>query len=242
MVKTLFRCAVYSMLLGSMTLSMSVQAKLYKWVDENGQVHYGDKVPPKYLKTERQELNEQGALVKKYDRAMTAEEKAEKRRLEAEQRKRENEKRAQALRDRVLTDTYTTERDLIAAREARLDAVDSQIQLAEDIINDSAIRVEKTEKLIMSLRDQNKIIPEATYAKLEREKYQLATQKGIAEGHRIKRQEIIEQFDGYILRFRELMEAKRIKREKQERRRINKERAARGLPPLEYVDTPTATP
>ena len=242
MVKTLFRCAVYSMLLGSMTLSMSVQAKLYKWVDENGQVHYGDKVPPKYLKGERQELNEQGAMVKQYDRAMTPEEKAEKRRLEAEKKKLENEKRAQALRDRVLTDTYTTERDLIAARDARLDAVDSQIQLAEDIIRDSTNRVEKTEKLIMTLRDQNKIIPEATYAKLEREKYQLATQQGIAEGHRIKRQEIVEQFDGYIVRFRELMDAKRLKREKQERRRINKERAARGLPPLEYSDSPTATP
>ena len=89
MVKTLFRCAVYSMLLGSMALSMSVQAKLYKWVDENGQVHYGDKVPPKYLKGERQELNEQGALVKQYDRAMTPEEKAEKRRRKRRRRRKE---------------------------------------------------------------------------------------------------------------------------------------------------------
>ena len=91
--------------------TVSAQAGLYRWVDEYGAVHYGDAVPAKYLKKEHEELNEQGTMVKKHDRAMTAEEKEEKKREEAERKRLENEKRAQALRDRVLTDTYTTERD-----------------------------------------------------------------------------------------------------------------------------------
>lgn len=205
------------------------QAGLYRWVDENGNVHYGDKVPPRYLKQEHDELNEHGATVKKHDRAMTAEERAEKKRQEAESKRLENERRAQALRDRVLTDTYTTERDLIAARDARLDAIDSQLQLSKDIIESSKEKVKKTEQVIENLKAGGRMVPEATYAKLEREKLQLATQKGVQEGHRIKREEVIEQFEGYIKRFRELMAEKQKRREAYQRRKAQREQEAQGL-------------
>ena len=207
----------------------SAQAGLYRWVDENGAVHYGDKVPAKYLKKEHDELNEQGTTVKKHDRAMTAAEKAEKKREEAERKRLENEKRAQALRDRVLTDTYTTERDLVAARDARLDAIDSQLQLSKDIIESSKVNVTKTEELIGRIKKSGRMVPEVTYAKLEREKLQLATQQGVQQGHRIKREEVIEQFNGYIERFRELMAEKQKKRDAYEKRKAERERAARGL-------------
>ena len=207
----------------------SAQAGLYRWVDENGAVHYGDKVPAKYLKSEHDELNEQGTTVKKHDRAMTAEEKADKNRQEAERKRMENEKRAQALRDRVLTDTYTTERDLIAAKEARLDAIDSQLQLSKDIIESSKVKVTKTSELIDRIKASGKMVPESTYVKLEREKLQLATQQGVQQGHQIKREEVIEQFNGYIERFRELMAQKQKKRDAYAKRKADRERAARGL-------------
>ena len=163
---------------------------------------------------------------------MTAEERAEKKRQEAERKRLENERRAQALRDRVLTDTYTTERDLVAARDARLDAIDSQLQLSKDIIESSVEKVMKTEQLIESLKASGKMVPEATYAKLEREKLQLATQKGVQEGHRIKREEVIVQFDEYIKRFRELMAEKQKKREAYAKRKAEREKAEHGLPPV----------
>ena len=220
-------------LMMSALFAVSAQAGLYRWVDEFGAVHYGDKVPAKYLKQEHQELNEQGATVKKHDRAMTAEEKAEKKRLEAERKRMENEKRAQALRDRVLTDTYTTERDLIAAKDARLDAIDSQLQLSKELIKNTEEKVLKTTQLIETLKASGKMVPESTYAKLEREKLALATQKGVQQGHQIKREEVIVQFDGYIERFRELMAEKQKKREAYEKRKAARNRAASGLTSIE---------
>jgi len=207
----------------------STQAGLYRWVDENGAVHYGDKVPAKYLKKEHQELNEQGATVKKHDRAMTADEKAEKKQQQAERKRLEKERRAQALRDRVLTDTYTTERDLIAAKDARLDAIDSQLQLSKDLIESSQANVKKTEQLIESINSSGRKVPEATLVKLEREKLKLATQLGVQQGHQIKREEVIEQFDDYINRFRELMAEKQKKREAYAKRRAAREGAGMGL-------------
>lgn len=213
----------------SVLVVTSAQAGLYRWVDENGAVHYGDKVPAKYLKEEHDELNELGTTVKKHDRAMTNQEKIEKKKQEAQRKRLENEKRAQALRDRVLTDTYTTERDLVAARDARLDAIDSQLQLSKDIIESSKVKVTKTEKLIENIKTSGRMVPESTYAKLEREKLQLATQKGVQQGHQIKREEVIEQFNGYIERFRELMAEKQRKRDAYAKRKAEKARAASEL-------------
>jgi len=217
----------------SALITFSAQAGLYRWVDEYGAVHYGDKVPAKYLKQEHQELNEQGTTVKKHDRAMTAEERAEKKRQDAERMRIENEKRAQALRDRVLTDTYTTERDLIAAKDARLDAIDSQLQLSKELIKNTKETVKKTAQLIETIKTSGKMVPESTYAKLEREKLQLATQQGIQQGHQIKRDEVIVQFDGYIERFRELMAEKQRKREAYEKRKAERDGAASGLTSIE---------
>ena len=115
-------------------IAAPVQARLYKWIDENGQVHYGDSVPAEYLSKEHKELNEQGLSVKEVEAAETDEQRAE--RLRQEQVKKRKEQRAaeQRQRDRVLLDTYTTERDLVAARDARIEAVGSQIQLSTSII------------------------------------------------------------------------------------------------------------
>jgi hypothetical protein len=192
----------------SMLFAPAVEAKMFKWVDENGQVHYTDKVPAQYLKQHREELNDQGATIKDIKRAPTEEEKAELRRKEKARKQKEKVRLEQQRRDRILTDTYTTERDLVAARDARLEAIDSQINLAESIVKDSTSKVESTEKLITQLKAQGKKVPDATYAKLEREHRQLATQKEVAEKHKQKRADIVEQFDGYIHRFRELMEAR----------------------------------
>jgi Domain of unknown function (DUF4124) len=196
------------MIILSMLFVPAVEAKMYKWIDENDQVHYTDSVPTQYLNLGRKELDEQGGVVRNIKRALTDEEKAELRRRASEREAKEKIKREQQRRDRILTDTYTTERDLLAARDARLEAIDSQINLAESIVKDSQQKLENTEKLIAQLKAGGKLVPDATYAKLERDHKELATQKNVAEKHRLQRQNIVIQFDGYIVRFRELMAAR----------------------------------
>ncbi len=52
------RYATLLMLLLALTGAEPVPAgKLYKWVDEKGQVHYGDNIPPEYAEQGRSELN-----------------------------------------------------------------------------------------------------------------------------------------------------------------------------------------
>lgn len=196
-----------------------VHASLYKWVDEKGQVHFGDSIPLKYREKEHTVLSDKGLRIKKQKALPTEEELVEERRLKAERKERDKKVKAQKQRDRVLLDTYTTERDLVAARDARIEAVDSQIQLSESIVADSKTNLEKSVALAASLKAQNKTVPPTLLAKIEREKRTLELNQKLAEGHIEKRAKVTEQFDGYIERFKELLADKKRKREELEARR-----------------------
>ncbi len=41
-------------------LAAPVQAKLYKWTDDKGEVHYGDSIPAQYLNKQHDEMNAAG--------------------------------------------------------------------------------------------------------------------------------------------------------------------------------------
>ena len=51
--------------------STTAYGKLYKWVDEDGKVHYSDKMPPDQIKREHQELNQHGVVKETVKRALT---------------------------------------------------------------------------------------------------------------------------------------------------------------------------
>ena len=61
--KSLCSFAVVCVLLGSAGPAVAGDGQLYRWVDENGTVHFGDSVPPEYAKTERHIVNEHGISV-----------------------------------------------------------------------------------------------------------------------------------------------------------------------------------
>ena len=199
------RFTLFTLSIVLLSTAFSVQARLYKWVDDDGQIHFGDRIPTEYLAKEHEELNEQGVTTRYRAAMKTAVEKAEDRRLEEEQKKVALIAKKKKQRDRVLLDTYTTERDLILARDSRLDAVGSQIQLAGSIVSDSHKKIDSMEKQIIQIKESNRDVPADLYEKFDREQRQVVVQTQVLENHKIRRHEISEQFNGYIKRFRVLI-------------------------------------
>jgi len=179
-----------------MLSSFTVQAKMYKWVDEDGQTHFGDRIPVQYQKKQHQELNERGVTMKTREAMKTPEELAEARRLEKERKRVLQEEKKQKQRDRVLLDTYTTERDLVVARDSRLDAIDSQIHLAESIILDSNSKIETLEKKVTQIKASNREVPPDLFHRIENQKQQVEVQSHVKSTHENRRKEIATQFNG----------------------------------------------
>lgn len=192
----------------------TAQAVLYKWVDDEGRVHFGDRIPVQFQLKAHDEINQRGIVLKHREAAQTPEEKAEARRLEEERKKIELAEKKKKQRDRVLLDTYTTERDLIVARDSRLEAVGSQVQLAETIISDSNKTIESLEKQVVQIKATNREVPTDIYQRIEIEKQQVKVQDLVKQGHIKRRDEITAQFTDYISRFK-VLKAEQEEKKKQ---------------------------
>ncbi len=107
------------------------------WTDDKGNRNCGDTVPPQFAKKEREFFNRQGVVVSKKSRELTPEEVAEEKRkndASAEDLKR---LQAQAAYDKFLTDTYSSSKELVAARTLREQTLDGRIALAKKAIVDN---------------------------------------------------------------------------------------------------------
>lgn len=192
--------------------AFSAHAKMYKWVDENGHVHFGDNIPAKYQLKAHEELSSRGLVSKHNAAAKTPAEKAVAKRLAKERRVIELAEKRARQRDRVLLDTYTTERDLIVARDARLEAVGSQIKLSETIIRDSTVSIQSIQTKIDQIKASNRTVPEGIYQQLESEQQQIKVQSKVKQGHMKRNDAISEQFSGFIKRFNALKAAQKARR------------------------------
>jgi hypothetical protein len=186
------------------------QTKLYKWVDENGIVHYGDHVPAEYSKAERQVLNEQGVPIKTLQKELTPEEMAaELRRIEGESAKSKAMARANE-RDRILLLSYLNVGEIEMLRDQRISTLEGQLKVNEHYVG--SLRNQLIE-LELRAKDYNyPFDPDSTLPQLPDELAQnlldTVDQLGRreAESQRIREEqaEIQAQFDADIARFREL--------------------------------------
>jgi hypothetical protein len=99
--------------------SNSSKATVYRWVDEHGEVHYGDRVPPQYSQQENTVLNGQGVEVGRHEAPKTAAQLAE----DARQQQLLLQ---QKQRDSFLLTTYTSVKDIEQLRDERLQQLQAQ--------------------------------------------------------------------------------------------------------------------
>jgi hypothetical protein len=99
----------------------------YKWVDDQGVVHYGDSIPPQYAQKESTLLNKQGVPIGHREGAKSAAELAVA--ADAEQ-----QAARQKQRDSFLLATYTSVKDIEQLRDERLLQIKGQRVAAEQYV------------------------------------------------------------------------------------------------------------
>jgi len=101
----------------------------YRWVDEKGQVHYGDAMPSQQAGMGHTELDKQGRVLKQAPRTRYTDEEQRQRAQDAAQREEERRRReAQARHDKALLSTYTSEREIDLTRDRAIGLERSAMQ------------------------------------------------------------------------------------------------------------------
>ncbi len=140
-------------------ISHSANAKLYKWVDEQGNVQYSDKLPPTAVKKSHEKLDRRGLVIDRTGRAKTPEEIAEEERVKRLREETQRQIAKQQAKDRVLLNSYRSEDDIILARDGKLATIDSQIRITYTNITRLKERLSGYKKRAANLERQGKQIP-----------------------------------------------------------------------------------
>lgn len=165
-----------------LALTFTTQAKLYKWVDEDGKVHYSDKVPPDQMKNARQELSEHGVVKEEIDRELTVEERAAK---EAELKiqrdllaKQKNEANRIEKERNALIKSYSSAEQITRLKSERVSALKRNIQMAEENL---VIQNRNLEDLLKRAADKERsgeVVSDVFLKQIEEIKFQIENQKG----------------------------------------------------------------
>jgi hypothetical protein len=111
--------------------SCEAAAQLYRWVDDQGNIHYTDKIPPSQAERGHTELSDDGVRVRTIPPAKTPEEIQRERELERLRAEQQRLIEQQQAADRVLLNTFRSADDLIMVRDGLVSAIDVQIQVTK---------------------------------------------------------------------------------------------------------------
>jgi len=116
--------------------------RVYKWVDEDGQVHYGDSIPPEYSDLPKQVLNDFGVTVDHLDGRKTEEQ------IEAERKAADLklQKELQMQADRALLATYLNVDEIVMHRDRRIELFQAQSRVTELYLRNLERRLTKLKR------------------------------------------------------------------------------------------------
>jgi hypothetical protein len=106
-------------------------AGMYKWVDEQGVVHYSDKAPADVPPKGESVLDKQGREVQKIDPPLSPAQLKAKAEEDERQRAQAKVKEDQARRDKALMQSYSNEEEIEIARKRAISTIEAQIKSAQ---------------------------------------------------------------------------------------------------------------
>ena len=174
----------------------------YKWVDEQGVVHYGDHIPPQYAQQDREVLNSQGVPVGHVEAAQTPEQAAAAALKKAEVFK-------QRQHDSFLMSTYTSVKDIEALRDVRLDQLQGQRTAAEQYVESLRSRLGSLQLRAVSFQPYSanpdaRRMPDDLAENLVRTLNEVRVQSAALAAKSEEEKTLRAQFDADIQRYREL--------------------------------------
>jgi len=134
----------------------AAEAQSYRCVGNDGKKYYGSIVPTQCLGLPVEQLNAQGMVVKRFDAAASAAEREKKAAEEEERKKRESATKEEGRRNRALLATYTSEKDIDAARSRALLENEAAIKEGERRIAALNKRMEDLKKELDFYQGKNK--------------------------------------------------------------------------------------
>ncbi len=192
--------------------SWPVSAGIKCWTNKDGFRECGDRLPPEYAQEGHEELSGSGIRIKVTARAKTQEEILEAQRLAAAKAEQERIARVKAAKqlahDQVLLQTFTTEEDLLLARDGKLAVIESRIKLAQNRVAKMETNLERLKAQAAQQERAGRTVAAKLQKSIAKVRKRIQSHLGYIEDRRGDQDKIRERFQADQQRFRDLKSGK----------------------------------
>ena len=177
--------------------STPAEAKLYKWVDDKGETHYGEVVPPEYAAKDKVQFNEKGREIKKKESAK-----------ETDSDKNISEEKQAAIdqrrKDKALVNTYSNEKEIDLARDRNLQQVEARINSIQLLLKSAQESLDNYHNEADGLTRGGKKIPDSLQSDITIAENRVAKLKQDLAKAQEKAASVRASFEADKVRYREL--------------------------------------
>lgn len=188
-----------------LAVALAVDARLYRWVDEEGRVHYSDQVPPEQSKKGHEVLDKRGIKVEEVAPQKTPEQLREERRRQAEQAKKEERLRLIRERDEMLLRTFTSTEELDRVIKDRLTVLDSIINLTQAKVDKLLEQIKAAEERRINYIRQGREVPPQLDRTIAELRQQVRNNEGLIVRNQNRKELIKQKFANDRARLVELL-------------------------------------
>lgn len=185
--------------------SEAQQKKVYKWVDEEGVVHYGDSIPARYAELPKEVVNEHGVTVANLAGKKSPEQ------IEAERKEKERIAAVELQRraDQALLATYLSVDEILLHRDRRVELFQAQSRVTELYLKNLErrmvkLRVEAAKFQPYSEDPEAPMIDGSLAEDIRKTREVIGRHKRNLKKFKADEQQIVARFDGDISRFKAL--------------------------------------
>lgn len=186
-------------------VAQPAQAKMYKWVDAQGNVHYTDTPPPESAGQGNSEVKKSGTVVK---RTESTEEREKRLAAEAAEKERKKAAAEQARKDRALLATYTSEREIDLARDRALEHHNLIIKSAEARLKQLEPGSKELENKVKAATKGGKPAPQHLQEQYDAKRAEVEEAQRVIKTNQEAKIKVRERYEAEKLRFRELTAAR----------------------------------
>ena len=185
-------------------LTAPLSANTFRWVDENGQVHYSDHIPPQDVNKAYSIINKEGVTINSVEQAKTKEQREEEQRIQQQKAEQERLARERSTYDHILMDTYTKVSDLEETRDRYIATLEGLIKVAEHKLTSLNHDLDNINKAAANLEREGKAMPADMRQDIANLQTQIERENNFILAQRAQQKAMREKFAADIQRFQEL--------------------------------------
>lgn len=197
-----WKASSLSLLLLIISTQLSYAATINCWRNNLGIRECGSSVPPEYSQQRIEVVNERGLVVKVIEAAKSQEELAREHELKRIQEEQEARRKEQMRIDTILLNSYTTERDLLLARDNNVKSAQAKIEITNGNLRIMQSNFEELQNRAANYERRGQKAPATLVKEMEVLEKQIAIKSSNIEKQEESLKQMKERFENDIQRFR----------------------------------------